>query len=349
MTTAFEQKTKFLDTSQYTWVVTGVAGFIGSHLLRYLLDHDQIVLGLDNFSTGYEDNLTQVQKTVSEEKFKRFTFHDVDVADAQKVESIFSGKIDFVLHQAALGSVPRSIEDPLNTNRVNVTGFLNVLNAAKEADVKSFVYASSSSVYGDNETLPKVEEEIGNPLSPYAASKYTDELYASVFSSLYGIPTTGLRYFNVFGPRQDPDGPYAAVIPRWIQNLLSGTPCQIFGDGKTSRDFCFIENVVQSNILSALRALDGDIDTDLSQVLNVAVGESLTLTELYDVLAKILQKEGVQGIAASPEYLDFRPGDIAHSLADLSNIKKLLGYEPTHSAARGLEETIKWFLQKKKV
>lgn len=323
-----------------TWLVTGAAGFIGSNLVEFLLNLDQSVIGLDNYSTGHRQNLRQVREVVSADQWSRFEFVDGDIRDLEACRHTCEGA-DYVLHQAALGSVPRSIKDPISTNESNVTGFLNMLVAARDAGVERFVYAASSSTYGDHEALPKVEDRIGSPLSPYAVTKYVNELYAGVFARSYGMEVVGLRYFNVFGRRQDPDGAYAAVIPRWIGNLLHGHPCTINGDGETSRDFCYVDNAVQANLLAATAQ-----DAAANQVYNVAYGESTTLNELYALLRDNLLRvrPDLSHLAGpEPEYGPFRPGDVRHSLADVGKARELLGYEPTHSVRQGLEEAVGWY------
>lgn len=321
-----------------TWLVTGCAGFIGSNLLERLLQLGQTVVGLDNFSTGHRHNLDEVQQGVTPEQWARFTFIEGDIRDLDTCRKAVDG-VDYVLHQAALGSVPRSLADPITSNEVNVGGFLNVLVAARDAEVKSFVYAASSSTYGDHEALPKVEDRIGKPLSPYAVTKYVNELYADVFARSYGMSSVGLRYFNVFGKRQDPNGAYAAVIPRWIAAMIRGEDVVINGDGETSRDFCFIDNVVQANILAALAQPGG-----MSQVYNVAYNARTTLNELFSYLAAGL---GTQGITydKKPVYGDFRAGDVRHSQADISKAKEQLGYEPLHNIVQGLEVAMPWYTQ----
>ncbi len=323
-----------------TWLVTGVAGFIGSNLLEALLKLNQKVVGLDNFATGHQNNLDQVRSLVTDQQWAGFRFIEGDIQELDTCRGACNG-VDFVLHQAALGSVPRSIEDPIRTNNANVTGFLNMLLAARDAQVKRFVYAASSSTYGDHPDLPKVEDVIGNPLSPYAVTKYVNELYADVFSRCYDFPCIGLRYFNIFGPRQDPDGPYAAVIPKWVAGLLSGEPIYINGDGETSRDFCFVENTVQANLLAATT----DNPDAVNQVYNVAVQEQTSLNELFELIRDLLveYKKEVQG--SRPEYRDFRPGDVRHSLADISKAGRLLGYQPTQRINGGLEIAMKWYVE----
>ena len=331
---------------QRTWLVTGCAGFIGSHLIETLLNLNQKVVGLDNFATGHRKNLNLVRKSVGEKAWKRFHFIRGDIRKLKDCCKAFGLKmpklgsslkvtasrprrnarsVDFVLHQAALGSVPRSIKDPLRTHEVNVTGFVNMLMATRDAGVRRFVYASSSSVYGDSPVLPKREDRIGRQLSPYAVSKYANELYAGVFGRCYGLETIGLRYFNVFGPRQDPDGPYAAVIPRWIAAIRKGDTVQIYGDGKTSRDFCYVDNAVQANILAAL----GKKKECTCQVYNVACGERTSLLTLYKLICRSMKKINVVLKANKLIYRDFRDGDVRHSIATISKARKLLGYCPS--------------------
>lgn len=321
------------------WLVTGSAGFIGSHLLEQLLRAGQFVTSLDNFSTGHPSNLNEVRELVGAEAWARHRFIQGDIADPETCRLACQG-VEVVLHQAALGSVPRSIADPLATHRANATGFLNMLAAAKDAGVKRFVYAASSSTYGDSPTLPKVEDVIGRPLSPYAVTKYLNELYADVFARCYGIQTIGLRYFNVFGPRQDPNGAYAAVIPRWTAAMLKGERCVINGDGETSRDFCYVANAVQANLLAGLV----DDPAAVNQVYNVAVGDRTTLKALHEAIAGALERE-CSGLAiGQPEFADFRAGDVRHSLADIGKARRLLGYEPTHRVAQGLGEAMPWYI-----
>lgn len=322
------------------WLVTGSAGFIGSHLLENLLRAGQQVTSLDNFATGHQHNLDQVRALVGEAAWARHTFIQGDIADPETCRRACEGA-DVVLHQAALGSVPRSINDPLTTHRANATGFLNMLVAAKDSGVKRFVYAASSSTYGDSPTLPKVEDVIGRPLSPYAVTKYLNELYADVFGRCYGLSSVGLRYFNVFGPRQDPNGAYAAVIPRWVAQMLKGQRCVINGDGETSRDFCFINNVVQAN----LRAGISDNPDASNQVYNVAVGDRTTLTQLHAAIAEALVGERPELKIEAPEYASFRAGDVKHSLADVSKAQRLLGYAPTHDVRQGLKEAVAWYVK----
>lgn len=320
------------------WLVTGVAGFIGSNLLETLLLLDQTVVGMDNFATGHRYNLQKVKALVSEEQWQRFTFHELDIRSLDACARAVEG-VDYVLHQAALGSVPRSINDPIATNETNSTGFLNMLIAARDANVRRFVYAASSSTYGDHPGLPKQEEHIGRPLSPYAVTKYVNELYADVFTRTYGMESIGLRYFNVFGPRQDPKGAYAAVIPRWIEELYRGSQCRINGDGETSRDFCFIDNTVQMNLLAAT----SENPDAVNRVYNVAVGSRTTLNELYREIRDRLARRYSRVATMEPQYADFRPGDVRHSLADISRAVELLGYAPGHDLQQGLDQTVNWF------
>jgi UDP-N-acetylglucosamine/UDP-N-acetylgalactosamine 4-epimerase len=322
-----------------TWLVTGAAGFIGSNLVEHLLRLGQEVVGLDNFATGYRRNLEEVHRCVGAEAWSRFRFIEGDIRDLATCHEACRG-VDHVLHHAALGSVPRSIDDPIATNQANVDGFLHMLVAARDAGVERFVYAASSSTYGDHPGLPKVEDRIGKPLSPYAVTKYVNELYAGVFERTYGIRTIGLRYFNVFGRRQDPDGAYAAVIPRWVGSLLGGEICRINGDGETSRDFCYIDNVVQANLLAATVVDPGATD----QVYNVACGERTTLNALFRMIRDGLAGHAPELARAEPEYAPFRPGDVRHSLADIGRIRERLGYVPSHSVARGLAEALAWYV-----
>jgi UDP-N-acetylglucosamine 4-epimerase len=321
-----------LKSNTYTWLITGVAGFIGSHLLNFLLAHNQKVIGLDNLSTGSQKNIDDV---VALHPQACFYFINGDIRDMAACQQAAQG-VDFVLHHAAVASVPDSIENPQLTHDVNVTGFLNMLIASREASVQRFVYASSSAVYGDSVNMPKLESDQGNLLSPYASSKMMNELYAKIFSTCYGMETIGLRYFNVFGPRQDPNGPYAAVIPLWINALIKNEPVYINGDGETSRDFCYVENVVQANILSALETSHEALNT----VYNIAVGEKTTLNELYKFLQQLAGK-----MSANPQYKAFRSGDIRHSLADISKARKLLGYDPGYNVEEGLAAAAAWYLE----
>jgi UDP-N-acetylglucosamine 4-epimerase len=337
--TRYQELRAELANAPRTWLVTGVAGFIGSNLLRTLLELDQQVVGLDNFATGHRRNLEEVERGVSSDQRRRLHFIEGDIRDYEVCRRACEG-VDFVLHQGALGSVPRSIEDPLTTNSVNIGGFLSMLTAARSAGVRRFVYAASSSTYGDHPGLPKVESVIGKPLSPYAVSKLVNELYADVFCSTYGFPSIGLRYFNVFGARQDPDGPYAAVIPKWIAAMIRGEPVHINGDGETSRDFCYVANAVQANLLAATV---GD-PAALNQVYNVAVGQRTSLNELFEHLRAMLAPHFPPVADAKPVYREFRVGDVRHSLADIGKAQRLLGYEPTHNIAEGLAEAKQWYL-----
>lgn len=320
-----------------TWLVTGAAGFIGSGLAERLLELGQTVVGLDNLATGHRRNLEDVRAQVEDEAWERFRFVEGDIRDLDVCHEVCRG-VDYVLHQAALGSVPRSLADPIATHSANVTGFLNVLVAARDARVRRFVFAASSSTYGDHPALPKVEDRIGRPLSPYAVTKYVDELYASVFERSYGIETIGLRYFNVFGRRQDPEGAYAAVIPRWVGNLLSGRECLINGDGETSRDFCFVENVVQANLLAATAVRDVT-----GGVYNVAVGDRTTLNQLFGWIRDGLVRFRPEIAEAQPTYAPFREGDVRHSQADITKARERLGYAPTHTVQEGLRDTLEWY------
>lgn len=324
--------------SPRTWLVTGAAGFIGSNLVEALLEQGQTVVGLDNFATGYPHNLEDIHVQVGEEAWSRFTFIEGDIRDLEDCRRACAGAA-IVLHQAALGSVPRSIGDPITSHQANVDGFLNMLVAAKDAGVGRFVFASSSSVYGDHPDLPKIEERIGRPLSPYALTKAIGEQYAAVFALTYGFKAIGLRYFNVFGRRQNPNGAYAAVMPRWISTLLNGGICQINGDGDTSRDFCYIANVMQANLLAGLVEDEAALD----QIYNVSHGGRTTLKELYGMIRERLAKHDPTMAQREPAFAGFRDGDVRHSQADTSKIRRLLGYEPTHSVARGLDEVVDWY------
>lgn len=334
-----------------TWLITGVAGFIGSNLLETLLKLNQRVVGLDNFATGHQRNLDEVQTLVTPEQWANFQFINGDIRNLDDCRRAMrftpsslarEGEVvDYVLHQAALGSVPRSIEDPISTNQNNIDGFLNMLVAARDAKVKRFVYAASSSTYGDHPDLPKVEDKIGKPLSPYAVTKLVNELYADVFARAYGFNTIGLRYFNIFGRRQDPNGAYAAVIPKWIAAMIKNEPVYINGDGETSRDFCYIDNAVQANLLAA--TVENEAATN--QVYNIAVGERTTLNELYRHLRDNLAPRFPHLKNAQPIYRDFRPGDVRHSQADVSKAGRLLGYRPTHRIGEGLAEAMEWYVE----
>ncbi|MNK57269.1 UDP-glucose 4-epimerase [compost metagenome] len=394
---AYAQACAQLSREPRRWLVTGVAGFIGSHLLETLLKLGQEVRGLDNFMTGHRHNLEQVRASVGEQAWQRFTFIEGDIRDPQTCARacgtpaqaasqaasagdgvgeadgetdaadggsgsgsdsgsngslggrgragaggpVADAAVDFVLHQAALGSVSRSLEDPLLCHAVNVSGFLNMLAAARDAGVQRFVYAASSATYGDHPALPKVEQHIGAPLSPYALSKYVNELYAQVYARCYAMQTVGLRYFNVFGPRQDPLGAYAAVIPRWIAAMLDKQAVHIHGDGATSRDFCFVHNAVQANILAATRADPAAVN----QVYNVAVNARTSLTQLHATMQQMLLAARPQHVPLAPHYGEFRAGDVRHSQADIAKAGRLLGYVPTHNLAQGLRQTIAWYVE----
>ena len=337
----YEKLRSQLTLSPRTWLITGVAGFIGSNLLETLLKLNQQVVGLDNFSTGFQHNLDEVTSQVSGEQWQRFTFIKGDIRSLEQCKRACDG-VDYVLHQAALGSVPRSIEDPITTNENNISGFLNMLVAARDAEVKRFVYAASSSTYGDHPDLPKVEDKIGKPLSPYAVTKLVNELYTDVFARTYNFKTIGLRYFNIFGQRQDPNGAYAAVIPKWFAGLINNETIYINGDGETSRDFCFIENCVQANLLAATAE-----EAAANQVYNVAFGERTTLNELYKFIKERVVAANRSAQDAEPEYRDFRAGDVRHSLADISKAQERIGYRPQFSVKNGLDRAAKWYLQEK--
>ncbi|WP_323011766.1 NAD-dependent epimerase/dehydratase family protein [Castellaniella sp.] len=327
-----------LQTQPRTWLVTGCAGFIGSNLLESLLGLDQAVVGLDNFSTGYQHNLDEVQSRVSPQQWARFRFIQGDIRDLDTCRQAVTG-VQHVLHQAALGSVPRSLADPITTNAVNVAGQLNMLVAARDAGVQSFVYAASSSTYGDHPGLPKVEDRIGKPLSPYAVTKYVNELYADVFARAYDFQTVGLRYFNVFGQRQDPDGAYAAVIPKWVAAMILDQDVVINGDGETSRDFCYIDNVVQANLLASVAGAEGR-----NQVYNVAFNARTSLNQLFDLLRDTLGRNQI-AYARAPRHGDFRAGDVRHSQADVSKAGALLGYAPQFNIQQGLDIAMPWYIQ----
>jgi UDP-N-acetylglucosamine 4-epimerase len=320
------------------WLVTGSAGFIGSHLLETLLSLDQDVASLDNVATGHRENLDEVKRIVGGDRWRRHRFIEADIADIARCRDACRG-VDVVLHEAALGSVPRSIEDPLRTHAANATGFLNMLVAARDAGVQRFVYAASSSTYGDHPGLPKVEDIIGRPLSPYAVTKYLDELYADVFGRCYGTAAVGLRYFNVFGPRQDPEGAYAAVIPRWVATMLRGEAIRINGDGETTRDFCYIANVVQANVLAAVTRDPAAI----GEVYNVAVGGRLSLNDLARALRELIEARHAGMRVPPPVHGDFRAGDVRHSQADIAKARRLLGYAPTYDVRAGLREALPWY------
>jgi UDP-N-acetylglucosamine 4-epimerase len=336
---AYEKVRKNLQKKPKKWLVTGVAGFIGSHIADELLSLNQEVIGLDNFMTGSKANIAAIKKSLGKKSKGSFHFIQADIRDAKACAKAVKD-VDIILHQAALGSVPRSIAQPRLVHEVNVDGFINVLLAAKEAGVERFIYASSSSCYGDSKKLPKREGEEGAPLSPYAATKTINDIYAQVFARTYGLQTIGVRYFNVFGPRQNPNSPYAAVIPLWMSALLKNKVCYINGDGKTSRDFCYVANAVQANILAGAVGADA-----AGTVLNVAVGKNTTLESLHSIMSKEVKKTNPECKILNPKYRDFRPGDVRHSLADISKISTLLGYKPTHTVVDGIKETVLWYSQ----
>lgn len=336
----YEEVRKSLQQRPGRWLITGVAGFIGSNLLETLLNLGQTVIGLDNYATGYASNLEQVRALVGESAWSHFTFIEGDIRRLEDCRRVCNGA-DYVLHQAALGSVPRSIEDPIATHEANISGFVNMLVAARDAKVQRFVYAASSSTYGDHPGLPKVEDVIGRPLSPYAVTKYANELYADVFARCYNINSVGLRYFNIFGPRQDPDGAYAAVIPKWIAQFLGRQPVYINGDGTTSRDFCYVANAVQANILAAAT----DNPAALNQIYNIAVAERTTLNELFEAGRLLLVDQCPWLRDYRPQYREFREGDVLHSQADIAKAQRLLGYAPTHRISDGLKEAMAWYVK----
>jgi UDP-N-acetylglucosamine 4-epimerase len=340
MPTPYQKILTKIQNNPKTWLITGVAGFIGSNLLETLLNHDQHIVGLDNFSTGYRRNLDEVREIVGPDKWARFRFIEGDICDLATCRKVCTG-VEYLLHQAALGSVPRSLEDPICTNENNISGFLNMLVAARDCGLKSFVYAASSSTYGDHPGLPKQENKIGRPLSPYAVTKYVNELYADVFARSYGFDTIGLRYFNVFGPRQDPYGAYAAVIPKWFSAMLKGETVYINGDGETSRDFCYIDNCVQANILAATT----ENPDSLNQVYNVAFGERTTLNELFRMIKDLVAEIRPEVAENQPVYRDFRPGDVRHSLADIGKAQKMISYAPDFSVGQGLRHAAKWYIR----
>ena len=329
-----------LKASPKKWLVTGVAGFIGSNLLQELLELGQTVMGMDNFSTGKRENLEDVREEVGTNKWERFHFMEADIRNLEDCVRACDG-VDYVLHQAALGSVPRSIDDPIKTNQSNVDGFLNMLTAARDSKVKRFIYAASSSTYGDHPALPKQEDRIGRPLSPYAVTKYVNELYAHVFAMTYALESIGLRYFNVFGKRQDPNGAYAAVIPKWIGLLLSRQRPTINGDGETSRDFCYIDNTVQANLLAAT----SDNPEAINKVYNVAYGQRTTLNELFRLIKSSLIPFTPQAQTIEPKYGPPRKGDVRHSLADICRVRDLLGYVPKYDVKKGMKDTMKWYVR----
>ncbi len=339
MATQYENIQTQLREKPKKWLITGVAGFIGSNLLETLLKLNQTVIGLDNFVTGHQHNLDEVKTEVSAEQWQRFTMITGDICNLEDCKQATQG-VDYVLHQAALGSVPRSIEDPIRTNEANINGFLNMLIAARDANVSSFTYAASSSTYGDHPALPKIEENIGKPLSPYAVTKVVNELYADVFAKTYNFKTIGLRYFNIFGKRQDPNGAYAAVIPKWVSAMLRNDAVYINGDGETSRDFCFIENAIQMNLLAATAHDDGK-----NEVYNVAVGDRTTLNHLFNAIQEALAENTPEIHTLKPVYRDFRAGDVRHSQADINKAENKLGYTPAYNIDQGLKQTLPWYQQ----
>ena len=336
--TLYDEQRARLRRNPHTWLVTGAAGFIGSHLVEALLRLKQTVVGLDNLSTGHRHNLEQVREAVGEQRWKRFRFIEGDIRSLETCHEACRA-VDFVLHQAALGSVPRSMEDPLTAHAVNVTGFLNMLLAARDAGVVRMVYAGSSAVYGDQSRQLKIESELGRPLSPYATGKYMNELYAETFARCYGFPTIALRYFNVFGPRQDPNGPYAAVIPLWIAAMMRSEPVYINGDGETARDFCYVDNVVQANLLAAT----ADDPAAVNQVYNIAVGNRTTLNELFALVRSLLEPICPHVRSLRPTYRAFRAADVRLSQADIGKARRLLGYEPRWNVRQGLAQAIEWY------
>ncbi|MET0065656.1 MAG: SDR family oxidoreductase [Candidatus Thiodiazotropha sp.] len=337
--TAYDTLRQTLSDNPATWLVTGVAGFIGSNLLETLLTLNQRVVGLDNFSTGHAHNFDKVEAAVSPAQWQGFRFIEGDIRDLDTCRQACEGT-DYVLHQAALGSVPRSLADPITTNENNISGYLNMLVAARDAQVKRFVYAASSSTYGDHPGLPKVEDLIGNPLSPYAVTKLVNEHYAQVFARCYDFNTIGLRYFNIFGRRQDPNGAYAAVIPKWVASMIDKEDVFINGDGETSRDFCYIDNAVQANLLAATT----ENPEATNQVYNVAVGDRTSLNQLFTKIRDILAEDFAYLSDISPVYREFRPGDVRHSLANIEKAQQLLGYQPTHNIDQGLAEAMSWYV-----
>ena len=344
----YTQLIEHLKVNQYKWLITGVSGFIGSNLLEALLKLNQKVIGLDSFITGSKQNLSEVEGIIGSAQWSQFRFIEGDIRDLETCNNATEG-VNFVLHQAALGSVPRSLENPIGSNEANISGFLNMLWSSKNSKVDSFTYAASSSTYGDHTSLPKVEDQIGKPLSPYAVTKYVNELYADVFKTSYDFNSIGLRYFNVFGKRQDPNGAYAAVIPKWIGSMVTGDDVFINGDGETSRDFCFIDNVVQANLLAALsgRIAFNGISAKkeaTNQIYNIAVGGRTTLNDVYQILRDNLSKHFSHLEGSLPVYRDFRAGDVRHSQADITKAKTLLGYNPSHTAKEGLNEAMDWYI-----
>ena len=339
--TAYDQLRQTLPQRPKRWLVTGCAGFIGSHLVETLLRLNQRVIGLDTFATGYQRNLDEIHETVVSDQWRNFRFIEGDIRQSGDCRQACQD-VDYVLHQAALGSVPRTLADPQTTNATNIDGFLNMLVAARDAGVQRFVYAASSSTYGDHPALPKVEDAIGNPLSPYAVTKRVNEMYADVFGRCYGLASIGLRYFNVFGPRQDPEGAYAAVIPRWTRQMLLGEEVRIHGDGETSRDFCFVDNAVQANLLAATI----DNSEAVNQIYNVALNERTSLNALFGLLRDVLCTHRPELDVAAPVHGEFREGDVRHSQADIAKATRLLGYVPTHRLADGIQIAMPWYLSR---
>lgn len=341
--TIYDEAQEFLRSNQKTWLITGVGGFIGSNLLEKLLILNQKIVGLDNFEMGYQSNINQAIEDANNNAGKdlssNFLLIKGDIRNLEDCKKACSNT-DYVLHHAALGSVPRSIKDPINTNNTNIVGFLNILIASKDAKIKKLVYASSSAVYGDHPNLPKIEDKVGNPLSPYALTKSVNEEYANVFAKIYNFKTIGLRYFNIFGKRQDPNSAYAAVIPKWISKIKKIKDVEIYGDGETSRDFCYVENAIQANILAAIN----NDEAAVNQVYNIAVNEKTSLNELYSIIEDTLSKKINNISKKKPIYSDFREGDVRHSLADINKAKKLLGYEPKYKIKEGLMKTIDWYI-----
>ena len=333
----FEKAQSTLERQPKCWLITGAAGFIGSNLVEFLLRLNQKVIGLDNFSTGFWHNLEEVRDSVSNEQWSGFFFHEGDICSLETCKKVCHG-VDYVLHHAALGSVPRSIDDPISTNHANISGFLNMLVAARDEGVSSFTYAASSSTYGDHPDLPKIEDKIGKPLSPYAVTKLVNEIYADIFARTYGFKCIGLRYFNVFGPRQNPNGAYAAVVPKWINAMIDMASIVINGDGSTSRDFCYVDNVIQANILAATAQ-----DESKNQVYNVAMNQRTTLTQLVEYIREILKTYAID-YSLLPIYQDFRKGDVQHSQADISKAAQYLGYKPQYPIYLGLEKAMNWYI-----
>jgi UDP-N-acetylglucosamine/UDP-N-acetyl-alpha-D-glucosaminouronate 4-epimerase len=335
---AYEDLKHRLRGDAQRWLVTGAAGFIGSNLVETLLRLEQQVTGLDSFATGHRDNLEQVRAAVSDAQWRRFEFVEGDIRDLDMCRWACRGA-RYVLHQAALGSVVRSIEDPLATHQANVTGFLHMLIAARDAGVARFVYAGSSATYGDHPALPKIEPQIGRALSPYGLSKHLNELYADIFERCYGLGSIGLRYFNVFGPRQDPDSAYAAVIPAWIAAMIRNTPVYVNGDGSTTRDFCYVGNVVQANLLAATTANPDAVN----QVYNIAANEQTSLNELFEMLRTLLARRYPHVLQIAPTYRDFRQGDVRFSRADIGKARRLLGFRAAVRVPQGMERTVDWY------